>query len=114
MKQQVTKALMNFRPGDPSFDYPFFVGDLLTATDSQKKVNILPYGSGTSPFTDTLVDFDYTPAAPGGMEEITLMFQSHGPFKFVLSRGEVAQPQPAKYYVNHSVAGQQINMRFNI
>lgn len=114
MKQQVTGALMNFMPGEPSFDYPFFVGDLLTAADNQKKVNILPYGSEINPFTDTLVDFDYTPAAPGGMESITLIFQSHGPFTFVLNRGEVKQPQPAKYYVNHSVADQQINMRFNI
>lgn len=112
MKQQVTDALSKFQPGGPSFDYPFFIGDLLTAADNRKKVNVLPYGSATSPFTDVLIDFDYTPAAPGGMEGITLVFQSHDPFTFVLNRAEVTQPGPAKYYVNHSGDGQQINMRF--
>lgn len=114
MKQQVTNALMHFNPGEPSFDYPFFVGDLLTAADNQKKINVLPYGTGTSPFTDVLIDFDYAPSTPGSMEKITLVFQSHAPFTFVLSRSEVAQPQEAKYYINHSGTGQQINMYFGI
>ena len=114
MKQQVTDALMHFKPGVPSFDYPFFAADLFTAANNKEKINILPYNSSVQPFTDVFIDFDYMPPTASGTEKITLLFQSHDPFTFVLSRAEITQPEPAKYYVNYSGSGQQINMRFHI
>lgn len=114
MKQPVKNALLRFEPGVPSFDYPFFAGDLLTAADNQKKINIQTYGSNTVSFTDTLIDFDYTPAAPGSMEKITLIFQNNDPYTFDLNRGEIKQPQPAKYYVNNRETKQEVNMCFNV
>lgn len=114
MKQQVEDALKQFKPGVPSFDYPFFIADLFTAVNNQEKINIQPYDSDLRSFTDTLFDFDYTPLTASGTEEITLIFQNYDSFTFVLSRAEITQPGPAKYYVNHSNSGQQINMRFHI
>lgn len=114
MKQQVEDALKQFKPGVPSFDYPFFIADLFTAVNNQEKINILPYDSDIRSFTDVLIDFDYTPLTASGTEEVTLLFQNHAPFTFVLSRPDIAQPGLAKYYVNHSDSCQQINMRFHI
>lgn len=93
-----------------SIDYPFFCGDLLNAVKNSSRVNILPYDSETSPFTDRICDMDIT--VVGNMEEITLNFENHEPFRFKLNHLEIKQPSNGKYYVNDGQSGQQINILF--
>lgn len=54
----------------------------------------------------------WTITVVGNMEEITLNFENHEPFRFKLNHLEIKQPSNGKYYVNDGQSGQQINILF--
>lgn len=108
--KEVTKQLLRILPPNASFDYPFFCGDLLVANKRKERVNILPYDSETAPFTDRICDMNL--AAENHLEKITLNFQDHAPFQFILNRLEIEQLDKRKYSVNDEQSGQQINILF--
>lgn len=98
------KLMENISPYES--DYAFFVADILDSLKGSAKVNILPYSPYGNGFTDSVIDL----VLEGNTLEF--YFKGHEKYKVILSRREIKQVAPAKYYVNCEREGQSINVRF--
>lgn len=98
------KLMENILPDES--DYVFFAVDILDSLNGKAKVNILPYSPYGNGFTDSVIDL----VLVGNILEF--YFKEHENYKVILSRKEIKQVAPAKYYVNCEREGQSINVRF--
>lgn len=87
-------------------DYVFFVSDILDSLNQNIKVNIIPYSPFDTGFTDTLEDLILD------ADVLEMFFQKHENLKIVLSKNEIKQVAPAKYYVNCEHTNQSLKIRF--
>ena len=87
-------------------DYAFFVSDLLDSIEHKFKINILPHSPFDSGFTDIIKDVILIDNV------LELFFETSESYKIVLSRQEIKQVSPVKYYVNCEKENQVINITF--